>query len=1181
MTSKKNNILKFPGLNSYTSNQSEFFFSREKEVESILELLQNNKLVTITSKSGAGKSSLINAGIIPRLNSGLPAQAGRDWAICKFRPGISPIENICNSLTNKGAMYLNSKAKSTDFDEYMKDLKHKSASGLIDIYNNSEISEKKNLLVIIDQIEDLFLHKKFFDNESSDDDNLLIDIIYKSVKSQGSAIYFIITVQTPFLSNLNVYGKFSELLSSSQYVLPNINFSNLLKQINLKFTDFSIKFSNDAFEYIENLITENTSLLPNLQLLINEVYTKRNETSNKLIDINEVEKLGNIKNTISYKLDGFFNSLSDEEKKIFELIFRGLIHSDEFEKNNFYQRFGYLKSYTKKKSKDLSLFIKKINDNVGCILDVFSENISDIKSSKNNNFLESDIISLKYHESYNWLKLRKWIKEEYESYELYLDYNNKANLYPEKETLLKKPLLDVANNWINKDHINKHWAAKYSFNFDITKTYITTSKKQNDLEGQKIELENTKNEKWKKRAKSLPFVILLFMGISIIFIYKESHEQKKILAEFQEKESLYDNLEKTKDSLNKEINQFQNSKTLFIDTIANYREIHLKDSLRIKRKDELINYEERIIKEEKIQLDKNTQKIDSLIMQNTIAEKFINISTQEIISNNQIINLNKKIKLLSPFEQGFNEKIKGFAQEALKLYENYIEASEARKRLNNTDLAFKNFSHQSDQNDRNNLTKLALNLISKINGVNNYTEIEKFNLLNKINTKSLNSLAISNQGRFAIGGKNKKLYRSREILDISSKQDIIFDEMKFEHEITAVEFINEDVLCIRLVNGQIWYTNFNTNQKARIYPEKVKKRSRKKIKNYDEQRRKKIKFIPNTKSIFSTTNTKLIQYNLPNKEILELSFDNLANNERLEDITYDGEKYLFITTSIGNIYNYNIKENTHSKILNSDIGLTGNNRAVEIQFYDNKLLIGTNNGWIYIFKINFNKLVYVDRKIAHKTTIIDMHYNKQTNLIYSSGDDGTFIVTSIKEEFEKGNNVQEDIIVELGKENYINSIGYTSSKNKNYIITIDRNGRMIYWDFNIDNLFVQIKKLLHSKGWGNISSESDLNNYKSSPNVIVQSHDDIIVKEEVKEVKNKESSIEKSVDDPKKGKYILVVQVFRSKENTLRYISNSSENLDYHEIDSRYYVYVYRSSDRENVVKYKAAYKNDSWIKNL
>ena len=67
----------------------------------------------------------------------------------------------------------------------------------------------------------------------------------------------------------------------------------------------------------------------------------------------------------------------------------------------------------------------------------------------------------------------------------------------------------------------------------------------------------------------------------------------------------------------------------------------------------------------------------------------------------------------------------------------------------------------------------------------------------------------------------------------------------------------------------------------------------------------------------------------------------------------------------------------------------------------------------------------------------------------------------------------------------------------------------------------------------------------------------------------------------KDGKYILVVQVFSSKENALRYIDKSSEKLDYHLDGSRYYVYVYRSSYRKDVVQYRNTYKNDSWIKNL
>ena len=75
--------MELPGLSEYNNKKN--FSSREKETESVLELLQNNKLVTITSKSGTGKSSLVNAGIIPRLEKGLPGFAGRKWEICKLK----------------------------------------------------------------------------------------------------------------------------------------------------------------------------------------------------------------------------------------------------------------------------------------------------------------------------------------------------------------------------------------------------------------------------------------------------------------------------------------------------------------------------------------------------------------------------------------------------------------------------------------------------------------------------------------------------------------------------------------------------------------------------------------------------------------------------------------------------------------------------------------------------------------------------------------------------------------------------------------------------------------------------------------------------------------------------------------------------------------------------------------
>ena len=80
---------KLIGLRPYLKEENDYFYGRDREVERLLQILQKDKLVTLIGTSGSGKSSLINAGLIPRLEKGFLAQAGKQWAICNFRPGIS------------------------------------------------------------------------------------------------------------------------------------------------------------------------------------------------------------------------------------------------------------------------------------------------------------------------------------------------------------------------------------------------------------------------------------------------------------------------------------------------------------------------------------------------------------------------------------------------------------------------------------------------------------------------------------------------------------------------------------------------------------------------------------------------------------------------------------------------------------------------------------------------------------------------------------------------------------------------------------------------------------------------------------------------------------------------------------------------------------------------------------
>jgi putative ribosome biogenesis GTPase RsgA len=57
----------YPGLRPYSTRDSQMYFGRSGEVEDVVNHLLKNRFVAITGEPGRGKTSLVNAGIIPAL----------------------------------------------------------------------------------------------------------------------------------------------------------------------------------------------------------------------------------------------------------------------------------------------------------------------------------------------------------------------------------------------------------------------------------------------------------------------------------------------------------------------------------------------------------------------------------------------------------------------------------------------------------------------------------------------------------------------------------------------------------------------------------------------------------------------------------------------------------------------------------------------------------------------------------------------------------------------------------------------------------------------------------------------------------------------------------------------------------------------------------------------------------
>lgn len=59
---------RYPGVQPFQKEQSHLFFGRDEEIETLYNLILLEKLVVLFGKSGYGKSSILNAGVLPKLD---------------------------------------------------------------------------------------------------------------------------------------------------------------------------------------------------------------------------------------------------------------------------------------------------------------------------------------------------------------------------------------------------------------------------------------------------------------------------------------------------------------------------------------------------------------------------------------------------------------------------------------------------------------------------------------------------------------------------------------------------------------------------------------------------------------------------------------------------------------------------------------------------------------------------------------------------------------------------------------------------------------------------------------------------------------------------------------------------------------------------------------------------------
>jgi hypothetical protein len=216
----------YPGLLNFDQDDAAIFFGRDQEIRELIEQLQvlrvhgSGRLVVVLGASGSGKSSLLRAGVLPRL-----ARSGRHWILVPpFRPQKTPTEALAQALTLASQ-------DDRDWRHLHRQLCQADASGsLVKVLNAlatdlrmAHQAPEAQILISVDQAEELFA-------EADREDGRRFFNILSTALLSGASFQVVMTLRSDFLGSLQAAEGLSvSLREVSLPPLPRERMADIIK----------------------------------------------------------------------------------------------------------------------------------------------------------------------------------------------------------------------------------------------------------------------------------------------------------------------------------------------------------------------------------------------------------------------------------------------------------------------------------------------------------------------------------------------------------------------------------------------------------------------------------------------------------------------------------------------------------------------------------------------------------------------------------------------------------------------------------------------------------------------------------------------------------------------------------------------------------------------------------------
>ena len=313
----------FQGLQYFDEKDADRFFGRETLVAKIVGRLTSTRFLTVIGASGSGKSSVVRAGVIPALRRGerladgsVPPTDSGQWDIRILTPSAHPLEALAASLTRDSESV---SAITTLRNDLAQDPNALSLVARRVLAQN----DKKHLLLIIDQFEEVFTQSRQDDERSAFIENLL----HALDPANAQPITILLTLRADFYSQLAFQDHLRELVSQNQEFIGAMSRDELKRAILLPAALGNWKVQEGLVEVILDDLGSEPGALPLLSHALLETWKRRR---GRVLTVSGYTAAGGVRGAIAQTAETVFRQrLSIEQQPIARMIFIKLAEMGE------------------------------------------------------------------------------------------------------------------------------------------------------------------------------------------------------------------------------------------------------------------------------------------------------------------------------------------------------------------------------------------------------------------------------------------------------------------------------------------------------------------------------------------------------------------------------------------------------------------------------------------------------------------------------------------------------------------------------------------------------------------------------------------------------------------------------------------------------------------------------------